>query len=156
MRRYLLAGFAILLVAAITAECTLVQGSSATTPRPKLTLNVSAHHGISPLSLKLIGTIENLDPKRRSECRIRIDWVNDTGIGFPFRTREEISCVRGGDVRLAPSRFERTLNLDKAGKYSYRIVLQSKGSNQLLSASREVKVFQSGKELKVKVGGAGA
>jgi len=133
--------------AALGALCLLAltpaiaKSGEAPETKPKLKLDVSTHHGKSPVHLKLSGRIEGLDPAVEADCFIRVDWKNDTGEGFPFQTREEIACpeMEPGDGM----KFETDLVVEKPGTYSYRLLLKPKEDREMLSASREVKVIPS-------------
>jgi len=134
-------------VAALAALCFLglspavAKSGERREPKPKLELDVSTHHGKSPVHLTLTGRIEGLEPGIEADCFIRVDWKNDTGEGLPFVTREEIACpeMEPGDQM----KFKTDLVAEKPGTYSYRLLLKPKEEREMLSASREVKVIPS-------------
>lgn len=112
--------------------------------RPEMSFRLSTYHGMNPLEVKLTAEIKNFSPDAMKGCWIQADWKNTTGVGLPFVTRKEIPCAGPKAEIKVPETFETDLLLEKAGSYSYRIILEDLEGERYASASREVKVFEGG------------
>ncbi len=123
--------------------------------RPLIELRVSAHHGMLPMELTLTGEIKLPGPDAMKACFVQADWTNTTGTGLPFTTRDMIPCVKPPAEIPVPESFEQTLSLEKAGTYSYRIILEDREGKRYASASREVEVKESPVQIKATRDGSG-
>lgn len=123
--------------------------------QPEMNLRVSAYHGMSPLELKLTGSVTLPESAAMKKCWIQAEWKNTTGIGLPFQTRSDIPCAGEKAVIKVPESFEKSLLLEKAGSYSYRIILEDFEGKRHASAAREVKVMEGALQLEVGASGDG-
>ncbi len=122
---------------------------SALPGKPVIELRVSAHHGMLPMELTLTGEIKLSGPDAMKACFVQADWTNTTGTGLPFTTRDMIPCLKPPAEIPVPQTFEQSLSLEKAGTYSYRIILEDREGKRYASASREVEVKESPVQIKV-------
>ena len=116
--------------------------------RPKMKLRLSTYSSLNPLELKVSVEIALNDRRAIKACWIQEEWTNTTGVGLPFNKREETPCVPLPAEFPAPESFEKTFKLIKAGEYSYRVILEDREGKRYASATREVKVVESGLEFR--------
>lgn len=148
-RRPMVASMALLLTPLAFAGGNNPSKETAGTERPEMSFRLSTYHGKSPLEVTLTAQIKQPSARAMKSCWIRADWENTTGVGLPFRSRKEIPCAGEKAEIKVPGSFEKTLHLEKAGTYSYRIILEDHEGKRYASASREVKVLEGGVGIRI-------
>lgn len=136
-----------------TVEATPVEpfddGAAERPEAPRMSLKLSTYYAVKPAELTLTAEIDLPEPGSMKACVIQVDWLNDTGVGLPFTKREEIPCVKAPAEIPVPESFEKTVVLDVAGRYSYRLILEDREGKRHASASREIRVFEAGHQIRI-------
>ena len=113
--------------------------------RPRLALNASPSFGYAPVTVQLVATLTGVDKKDPNFCHAGITWVRVDPSASPERETylsETPRCVHEGSQVEVTTTFSKSFELDRAGTYLYRAMVEGKDGTQVRSSYVTVKVLR--------------
>ena len=113
--------------------------------RPRLALSASPAFGYAPVTVQLVATLTGVDKKDPNFCHAGITWVRVDPSASPERETwlsETPRCVHeDGQVEVTTT-FSKSFELDRAGNYLYRAIVEGKDGSQIRSSYVTVRVLR--------------
>jgi hypothetical protein len=122
-------------------------------PKPRVKLAVSSHHGFVPFTITLEAELIGFDEGDPRSCVVRVERESAPGKGQPRQSKRESPCENPGGRENLPKKFEQDFDLFELGTYSYRIVLKTREGDIVLSPAREVRALRAPLEIRGTVRG---
>jgi len=109
--------------------------------KPRVTLDVSTHHGFSPVTLTLSGQLLGVNPSDPQYCHIGVEWEVTSPIGGRSSSKQDPRCLHPPEQVEVERSFAKVVTLWRPGNYTWRLILYRRDGEVLQSNMQEVRVL---------------
>ena len=135
------AALVICLMCAVPALAKKKEEAPVEPEKPHVTLDVSTHHGFSPVTFTLTGQLLGVDPSDPQYCHIGVEWEVVSPIGGRSSSRQDPRCLHPPELVEADRNFTKVVTLWRVGNYTWRLILYRRDGEKLMSNTQEVRVL---------------